>query len=88
MVYRITRRDLVRLNSTEGVPGGSYRPLWLDAEDADERPIEAVAYVAAGGETDGRPSLRYITLLREGARAHGLPAHWIDKLDRVRPADA
>jgi hypothetical protein len=26
-------------------------------------------------DVDGRPSLRYITLLREGARAHGLPAH-------------
>ncbi len=88
VAYRITRRDLLRLNSTEGVPGGFYRPLWLDAEDSERRPIEAVAYVAAGGNSDGRPSLRYITLLREGARAHGLPAHWIDKLERVRPADA
>ena len=86
VAYRITRRDLLRLNSTEGVPGGYYRPVWLDAEDSDERPIRAVAYVAQGGETDGKPSLRYITLLREGARAHGLPVSWIEELDRVRPA--
>ena len=87
VVYRITRRDLVRLNSTEGVPGRFYRPLWLNAEDADGRPMQAVAYAARGKETDGRPSLRYIALLREGARAHGLPRHWIEKLDRVRPGD-
>ncbi len=80
------RRDLLRLNSTEGVPGGSFRPVWLGAEDAGRRPIRAVACVARGGETDGNPSLRYITLLREGAHAHGLPGHWLDKLDRIRPA--
>lgn len=87
VLYRITRRDLLRLDSTEGLPGGIYRRLWLDAEDAGKRPFRAVAYSGPGKETDGNPSLRYITLLREGARAHGLPRHWIDKLDRVRPAE-
>ena len=87
VLYRITRRELLRLNSTEGVPGGGYRPLPLRAEDSGGRPLEAVAYIAPGKESDGNPSLRYLTLLREGARAHGLPAHWIDKLERIRPAD-
>lgn len=86
VAWRITRHDLLRLNGTEGVPGGYYRPVWLTAEDADDRPLPAVAYAALGGKTDGNPSLRYIELLREGARAHGLPRRWIDKLDRVRPA--
>ncbi len=87
VIYRITRRDLLRLDSSEGVPGGPYRHLWLNAEDAGERSVMAVAYIAEGKETDGNPSLRYITLLREGARSHGLPDHWIRRLDRVRPAD-
>jgi len=43
--------------------------------------------VAAGKETDGCPSLRYITLLREGARFHGLPSRWIDYLDAVLHAE-
>ncbi|MDE0335695.1 MAG: gamma-glutamylcyclotransferase [Defluviicoccus sp.] len=87
VAYRITRRELLRLNGTEGIPGGYYRPVWLDAEDTDRRPVHAVAYAARGGETDGNPSLRYIALLREGARAHGLPDRWIEKLERIRPAD-
>jgi len=76
-LYRITRRDLMRLDATEGVPGRGYRHVMVDAQDTDGRLLQAVAYIAQGGEVDGKPSLRYITLLREGARAHGLPADYI-----------
>ena len=83
VLYKITRRDLLRLDSTEGVPGRGYRPTWLTAEDLDRNPIPAIAYVATGKEIDGNPSLRYISLLREGARRHGLPEHWLQFLDGV-----
>jgi cation transport regulator ChaC len=87
VLYRITRADLVRLDSTEGVPGRRYRHLWAEAEDMDGNRLSAVTYIAVGKETDGNPSLRYITLLRDGARAHGLPDHWLDHLDGVRHAE-
>ena len=86
VLYRLTRRDLLRLDATEGVPGGGYRPQWFDAEDCEGRPFPAVAYIARGHEADGHPSLRYLTLLREGARANGLPAHWLQFLDSVEHA--
>jgi hypothetical protein len=53
----------------------------------DGNPVTAVAYVAKGKETDGNPSLRYISLLREGARANGLPEQWIRFLDSVNHAE-
>ncbi len=87
VLYRITRADLLHLDSTEGVPGRRYRHLWVDAEDIDERPLRAVTYIADGKPTDGNPSLRYITLLREGARAHRLPQHYLRFLDRVENAE-
>jgi cation transport regulator ChaC len=87
VLYKITRRDLLRLNSTEGVPGRGYRPVWLDAEDIDGNPVTVVAYVATGKEDDGSPSLRYISLLRDGARFHGLPKHWVQFLDSVKHAE-
>jgi len=86
VVYRITRRDLLRLDSTEGVPGRGYRHAAVIVEAGDGAPIEAVAYIARGKPTDGKPSLRYLNLLREGARAHGLPADYILFLDSVEPA--
>lgn len=87
VLYRITAADLVRLDSTEGVPGRRYRHLWLDVEDQNGERLKAVTYIADGMETDGRPSLRYITLLREGARAHRLPEHYVRFLENVPPAD-
>jgi cation transport regulator ChaC len=86
VLYRITRRDLLRLDATEGVPGRGYRHVDVEARDTEGRTIRAVAYMAPGKPTDGKPSLRYLTLLREGARAHGLPEHYIRWLDTVEHA--
>jgi cation transport regulator ChaC len=87
VLYQITRRDMLRLDASEGVPGNRYRPVWLAMEDADGAPLTAMTYVAEGYEEDRRPSLRYLTLLREGARAHGLPDSWVSGLDSVEPAE-
>ncbi|MDD9928896.1 MAG: gamma-glutamylcyclotransferase [Rhodospirillaceae bacterium] len=87
VLYRITLRELVRLNVTEGVPGPRYQPVELPVEDADGRTVPAISYVAEGNPKDGNPSLRYITLLRDGARAHALPDHWIAYLDSVKHAE-
>jgi len=87
VLHRITRRDLVRLNASEGIPGRRYRPVWLAAADVDGNGLDAVAYMADGKKNDGNPSHRYLTLLREGARAHGLPDHWISFLDSIDHAE-
>ncbi|MBT3533731.1 MAG: gamma-glutamylcyclotransferase [Rhodospirillaceae bacterium] len=87
VLYCISRRDLVRLNASEGIPGPRYRPHELAMQDANGKEIIATAYIADGLPQDGKPSLRYLTLLREGARSHGLPEHWICFLDGVTPAE-
>jgi cation transport regulator ChaC len=87
VLYRITRRDLVRLNASEGIPGWRYRPIQLPAEDIDGNGLTTFVYIAEGNRRDGNPSLRYLSLLREGARDRGLPTHWIAYLDNVRPAE-
>src|SRR5271163_4749584 len=86
VLYRITKRDLIRLDSTEGVPGRGYRHVVIEAEDRDGRVIPVFTYKAPGKEVDGKPSLRYITLLREGARAHALPETYIRFVDGVEDA--
>jgi cation transport regulator ChaC len=87
VLYKITGRDMLRLNSTEGIPGTRYRPISVSAEDSCSRPIEAISYLADGNATDGRPSLRYLSLLREGARSHGLPQAWVQRLESIEPAE-
>ncbi len=87
VLYRITRRDLVLLNASEGVPGGRYRPIELAAEDAEGNRIGVVTYIAHGKDQDGNPSPRYLALLCNGAQAHGLPQHWLRFLESIRPAE-
>jgi len=87
VLYRITRADLLYLDWTEGVPGRRYRHLWADAEDIDGKSLRIVTYIADGKEQDGNPSLRYIALLRAGARAHGLPEAYLRFLDSVKHAE-
>lgn len=87
VLYRITRAGLVHLDATEGVPGRRYRHLWLDAEDVEGHVVHAVTYIADGRAADGNPSQRYLTLLRDGARAHGLPDHWLRHLDGIKAAE-
>ena len=60
--------------------------LWMESEDFDGNKFQVVTYIADGQETDGNPSLRYITLLREGARQHGLPHHYKRFLESVKHA--
>jgi len=73
----------MRLDLTEGVPGRGYRHIIVEVEDLKGRRLQAVAYMAEGKEIDGKPSLRYIMLLRDGARAHGLPEHYVRFLEEV-----
>jgi gamma-glutamylcyclotransferase len=86
VVYRITRRDLMRLDLTEGVPWRGYRHIIVEVEDLEGQRLQAVAYMAEGKEIDGKPSLRYIMLLRDGANAHGLPEHYVRFLEEVEHA--
>ena len=87
VLYRLTRRDMLRLNASEGVPGWRYYPALVQASDRDGHKMNALTLIADGQAQDGNPSLRYITLLRDGARQHGLPPRWIDKLDQVVAAE-
>ena len=66
--------------------GGGIGRFSLDAQDLSGTTLPAMAYIAQGDEDDCKPSLRYLTLLREGARAHGLPEDYILFLEQIEHA--
>jgi cation transport regulator ChaC len=88
VLYKITRKAAVRLDFSEGVPGPRYRRLWIESLGIEgHRIAPTFTYIAEGKPVDGRPSLRYLALLRDGARAHNLPEHWLRFLDGVQHAE-
>ena len=62
--------------------GGIGRYGWMP-RDISGTALQAATYIAQGDEDDRNPSFRYLTLLREGARAHGLPEHYIRFLEQI-----
>lgn len=70
----------------EGAVSGLFEPFPVTLREADGRELEALAYRAAPGRklpADAPPSSGYLEVVRRGARACGLSAEWLARLDRA-----
>ena len=79
-LYRLTHPEAERLDRTEGVPHDAYRRLEVQARAHDGERIAAFTYQSGRGQAGRKPSRRYLGLLLAGARHHGLPAHYVERL--------
>lgn len=76
VVHLLSSADCDRLDRTEGVPIGIYRRVPVKVEAADGERLSAFTYQSAACDPRRRPSARYLGLLLDGCREHGLPAEW------------
>jgi hypothetical protein len=88
VAYEITAADLAHVDLTEGVLIGNYARVEIEVETLGA-PERFAAFTLTSERRDDtlRPSLRYMSLLVEGALEHGLPSEWIERL-RAVPAVA
>ncbi len=95
VLHLITAGEFDRLDRTEGVPFGAYRRIPVRIVVDSGQTIAAFTY-QSDKITEGRkPSARYLGLLIEGARQHGLPPGYLDFLqsfelapdERLAPTD-
>lgn len=80
VLYLLTHPETERLDRTEGVSRDAYRRLAVQARANDGALISAFTYHSARGRAGRKPSSRYLGLLLAGARHHGLPAHYVERL--------
>ena len=80
VLYEITHAEGDHLDRTEGVLGGYYRRIDVAVAVPEGQPVAAFTYHSAFGTHGRKPSARYIGLLLDGARRHGLPAEYIASL--------
>ena len=84
VVWRLTSRDRVTLDTWENVARGLYRAATLPVQVQGRR-MTALVYVARpSGE--GRPKPGYIELVVAAAREWDLPADYLQSLQRWSPA--
>jgi hypothetical protein len=80
VAYLLTAEQHDHLDRTEGVPAGVYRRIGVPiVTTAGELAVET--YISELRDSSRLPSFRYLSLLREGAREHALPADWQSVLE-------
>jgi 2-hydroxychromene-2-carboxylate isomerase len=82
VLYRITHDDAARLDRTEL----GYRRIAVEVDADGGGRLAAFTYQSAVSRPERRPSRRYLDLLLDGARAHGLPGEyvgWLERFDRA-----
>jgi hypothetical protein len=75
--YLLTLGECNRLDGTEGVHGGIYRRIDVSVLTPSGDTIAAFAYQSSVTTNGRKPSPRYMGLILEGARQHGLPAEYV-----------
>lgn len=85
VAYRIARAEGDHLDHTEGVLGGLYERVSV-VVDADADRLQAFTYRSPFASPGRKPSARYLGLLLDGARRHGLPREYIHGLETLELA--
>src|SRR5262245_4855668 len=81
VLYLLTPEAADHLDRTEGVHRGYYQRLSVIVLADGGEPIAAFAYQSAVSREGRKPSARYLGLLLEGAREHGLPPDYVRYLE-------
>ena len=86
VLYLLTRAELDRLDRTEGVHVGAYERVPVDVVLEDGTCVTAITYRSSRTTTGRKPSARYMRLLLDGAREHGLPDDYVHYLSGLELA--
>src|SRR5206468_1739048 len=80
-LYLLTAEAFDRLDRTEGVQFELYRRTAVQVTTENGERVPAFAYQSSLIQDGRKPSPRYIGLLLEGARQHGLPRDYVQFLE-------
>ncbi len=81
VLYLLTAAQFDRLDRTEGVHRGLYRRAAVDVTADDGESVGAFTYRSSVSTRGRKPSPRYLGLLLDGARHHGLPESYLRVLE-------
>lgn len=77
VVYQLSEADFERLDASEGVGFGLYKRVAVSVRTAADRRIDAWTYQSTVVTEGRKPSLRYLSLLLDGARENSLPDEYL-----------
>ena len=81
VLYLLASEECDHLDGSEGVPRGVYRRIPVEVVVGGEERVAAFTYQSSWTLAGRKPSARYLGLLIEGAREHGLPREYVTFLE-------
>jgi len=81
VLYEIALREKAALDRAEGL-GAGYEEIEIEVRCGGS-PVVAKAYLATDTDSALRPYTWYRALVVAGAKEHGLPAHYVERLESV-----
>lgn len=86
--FLVSDDDMAHIDLTEGVLIGNYSRVSVVVEPLESAPhLEAYTLTSERRHSEPLPSHRYMRLLIDGAREHGLPETYVDHLRTVKSFD-
>ena len=90
VAFEITEEDLAHVEHTEGVGFGNYKRVELAVESlaaVDDAPVAAFSLSSDRRHPTTSPSIRYMTLVIEGAIEQGLPGAHVEWLRAIEACE-
>lgn len=86
--YDLSAADMAALDRAAGVPEGHWQRLPISVTDGAGRVMASTTYEIPNASGPYAPPESYIAPIRAGARASGLPADYLEELERRITAHA
>lgn len=87
VLYEVDTDELLHLDSIEGVPDGIYYRQTIYVIDESGKAVKAATYRTTNPKGPFKPTKRYLGLMVNGAKEHGLEADYIKELEAIETVD-
>lgn len=83
VLFSVSEEDMKLIDEKEGEKVGIYRRINIEVKLEDRKEIEAITYQVCNPKPFQAPHRCYLKVVIEGAKAYGLSAGWIYKLEQI-----
>jgi len=87
VLYEVNDEELLHLDSIEGVPDGIYFRQTIYVVDESGKAVKAATYRTTNPKGPFKPTQRYVGLMIDGAKEHGLEPDYIKELETIETVD-
>ncbi len=87
VLYEVDNDELLRLDFIEGVPEGIYFRQTIYVVDEAGKAVKAATYRTTNPKGPFKPTKKYLGLMVNGAKEHGLDADYVKQLEAVETVD-